>query len=203
MTTENPSTEAPATRKSGKKEKERGFFYYVGFALSVALLIAVLFLGAILIVIPKLAGATPLTVLTTSMEPGLPPGTLIMVRPVEMSDIQVGDIITYQIRSGEPDVITHRVIGIQPVATGEMRLILQGDNNGAADELPVRKEQVQGKFWYSVPYAGFVNSWVNGTNRPWILPVIAGLFLAYAVWMIISGIFGRSKKPTGRRVAGR
>ena len=203
MTIDITPPEEPPTRTSKSTEKERGFLYYVGFALSVALLLGVVFLGAVLIVVPKLAGATPLTVLTNSMAPGLPPGTLIMVRPVEMDDIEVGDIITYQIRSGEPDVITHRVIGIQPVATGEMRLIMQGDNNGAPDELPVRKEQVQGRFWYSVPYAGFVNAWVNGTNRPWILPVIAGLLLAYAAWMILSGIFGRKKKPTGRRVAGR
>jgi signal peptidase len=194
---------APAKQaKPAKKDKEPGFLHYVGVALSVALLLAVVALGAILIVIPKLAGATPLTVLTSSMEPGLPPGTLIIVKPVEPDDIKIGDVVTYQIRSGEPDVITHRVIGIDALGA-EKRFIFQGDNNAAPDAELVRAVQIQGKLWYSVPYAGFVNNAVNGENKSWIVYVIAGLLLAYAAWMIVSGIFGRKKKPTGRRVAGR
>ena len=194
---------APATpAKPAKKDKEQGFWHYVGVALSVALLLAVVALGAILIVIPKVAGATPLTVLTNSMEPGLPPGTLIIIKPVEPDDIRIGDVVTYQIRSGEPDVITHRVIGIDALGA-EKRFIFQGDNNAAPDTELVRAVQIQGRLWYSVPYAGFVNSAVNGENKSWIVYVIAGLLLAYAVWMIVSGIFGRKKKSTGRRVAGR
>jgi signal peptidase len=202
--TEFVAPEAPQTERDVKKksEKEPGFLHYVGVALSVALLFAVLTLGAILIVIPKLAGAVPLTVLTNSMEPGLPPGTLVIIKPVEIDDIKIGDVITYQIKSGEPGVITHRVIGITPLGD-ERQFTLQGDNNGAADEGLVKPVQIQGRLWYSVPYVGFVNSAVNGENKSWIVYVIAGLLLAYAAWMVISGIFGRKKKPTGRRVAGR
>lgn len=198
-----PSNSANAKKsKKARKDKEPGFLYYVGVALSVMLLFAVLALGAILIVIPKLAGATPLTVLTSSMEPGLPPGTLIIVKPVDPDDIQIGDVVTYQIKSGEPDVITHRVIGINALGA-EKRFIFQGDNNGAPDADLVRAVQIQGRLWYSVPYVGFVNAAVNGENRSWIVPVIGGLLLAYAAWMIVSGLVGRKKKPTGRRVAGR
>ena len=204
--TDNYQPVAPATpaapAKPAKKAKEPGFWHYVGVALSVALLLAVVALGAILIVIPKIAGATPLTVLTNSMEPGLPPGTLIIVKPVDPDDIQIGDVVTYQIQSGKPGVITHRVIGIDALGA-EKRFIFQGDNNGAPDTELVRAVQIQGRLWYSVPYAGFVNSAVNGEDKSWIVYVIAGLLLSYAVWMIVSGIFGRKKKPTGRRVAGR
>lgn len=180
-------------------KKDPGLLHYIGVALSVALLLAVVGLGAILIVIPKLAGAVPLTVLTNSMEPGLPPGTLIIVRDVDPDDIRIGDVVTYQIRSGEPDVITHRVVGIDALGA-EKRFILQGDNNGAPDADLVRAVQVQGRLWYSVPYAGWVNTAVNGENRSWIIPVFAGLLLAYAAWMIVSGIFGR-KKPRRRHSA--
>ena len=199
-----PGTPETSRKETKKKddEKQPGFLYYVGVALSVALLFAVLALGAILIVVPKLAGATPLTVLTGSMEPGLPPGTLIIVKPVDVDDIKIGDVITYQIKSGEPDVITHRVIGITPLGV-ERRFTLQGDNNGAPDADLVRPEQIQGRLWYSVPYVGFVNTAVNGENKSWIIPVIAGLLLAYAAWTVLSSLFGRKKKPTGRRVAGR
>ncbi len=199
MMSESIQPEAPAKRT--KTVKEPGFLHYVGIALSVALLLGVALLGAILIVIPKVAGATPLTVLTNSMAPGLPPGTLIIVRPVDPDDIKIGDVVTYQIHSGEPDVITHRVIGIDAKGA-EKRFVFQGDNNGAPDADLVRAIQIQGRLWYSVPYVGFINSAVNGENKSWIIPVIAGLLLAYAAWMVLSGIFGRKKKPTGRRRAG-
>ncbi len=61
---------------------------------------------------PRLGGATPYTVLTSSMEPEYPPGTLVVVRPVPIEEIGIGDVITYQLESGEPTVVTHRVVGL-------------------------------------------------------------------------------------------
>ena len=185
-------------------QKSRGFFGYLGIALSVVLALFVVFLAIILIIAPKIAGATPLTVLTNSMEPGLPPGTLLVVKPIEPDAVQIGDVITYQIRSGDPAVITHRVIAIDSDSSGELSFILQGDNNGSADD-PVRPVQIQAKLWYAVPYVGWANSAINGDNRSWIIPVAAGLLFAYAAYMIIGGIVqaSRKKKGTGRRTAGR
>lgn len=184
--------------------KERGLGYYIGLALSIGLILIVAFFAVILIILPKIAGAVPLTVLTSSMEPGLPPGTLIIVQPVEPDQVHIGDVITYQIRSGDPAVITHRVIAIDSDSSGELSFILQGDNNGEPDD-PVREVQIQARLWYAVPYLGFVNSAVNGENKSWIIPVAAGLLLAYAAWMIVSGIIAasRKKKGSGRRAAGR
>ncbi len=65
---------------------------------------------AVAVVVPRLAGARPYVVLTGSMRPGMPPGTLVVVRPVDPRSIGVGDVITYQVASGEPDVVTHRVV---------------------------------------------------------------------------------------------
>jgi signal peptidase len=184
-------------RRAGKKPpKKKGVLHYVGLGLSAALLLFVILLAALLIVVPKIAGATPLTILTNSMAPGLPPGTLIYVLPIEPDDVQIGDVITYQIRSGYPDLITHRVIGISPGADGDSSFILQGDNNGAPDD-PIRPEQIQARLWYSVPYMGFVNSTVNGENRAWIIPVIATGLIAYAAFLIIGGVVqavGKSRK---------
>jgi signal peptidase len=184
--------------------KERSLAYYLGVMLSVVLLLFVGFFAVILIIIPKVGDAIPLTVLTQSMRPGLPPGTLLIVKPVDPDAVQIGDVITYQIRSGDPAVITHRVIGVTESGTGVRQFILQGDNNDLPDD-PVIDEQIQGRLWYSVPYVGFVNTAVNGENRSWIVAVIAGLFFAYAGYMIIGGIAQavRKKKGTGRRAAGR
>jgi len=112
--------------------------------------------------------------------------------------------VTYQIRSGYPDLITHRVVSISSTEGGESSFILQGDNNGAPDQ-PIKPEQIQARLWYAVPYMGFVNSTVNGENRSWIIPVIAVGLIAYAVFLVISGVVGatgKRRRKRGRASAG-
>jgi signal peptidase I len=178
----------PAPARSGELRR------WIGTALGAALLLLVVAIAALVIVVPKLTGAVPLTVLTNSMSPGLPPGTLLIVEPVDFDDIAVGDVITYQVRSGDPTVITHRVIGETVGGEGDRRLILQGDNNAEADPDPVREAQVQARLWYSVPLLGWVNSAVGGEERTWIVSLIAGALFAYAAWMLVSALLDRRRK---------
>lgn len=167
--------------------RAKGVLHYVGLGLSAALLLAVVLLALVVIVLPRVAGAVPLTVLTSSMEPSLPPGTLIVVRDVDTDELGVGDVITYQIRSGDPTVITHRIIGISQASTGERTFELKGDNNSDPDPDPVLPGQVQGEVWYSVPLVGFANNAMSGDARGWVVPVAAVLLLGYAGYMIASG----------------
>jgi signal peptidase len=179
---------------TGEAPQERGLLYYIGLGASAALLVAVVVLALILIVVPKIAGATPLTVLTQSMEPLYPPGTLIYVLPVKSSEIRLGDVITYQIESGKPAVISHRVIAINSPANGKRSFILKGDNNSDPDQAAVLPVQVRGRLWYSVPLLGWVNSALGGSKRSWIVDAIAAALFAYAAYMIISGIVAASRK---------
>lgn len=174
--------------------KPRGLLYYLGVGLSAGLLAFVLLVGILVIVVPAATGSTPMTVLTSSMEPTYPPGTLVIVKPIDPQEIRIGDPITYQIESGKEAVVTHRVISITSSTDGSSTFTTQGDNNGAPDAAAVIPEQVKGKVWYSVPWIGYLNNLVNGNNRGLIVPVIAiGLFL-YAGYMVASGIAGAAKK---------
>lgn len=187
-------TDAEVAADAGSRP-ERSLLHYIGVALSIALLLSVIALAAITIVVPKLAGAVPLTVLTNSMSPGYPPGTLVIIRPVDTDEIEVGDIVTYQIESGKPGVITHRVIGFAgDTAEGEKQFITQGDNNASPDIDPIREVQIQGELWYGVPYLGFVNNTVNGENRGWIVGLIAGVLFAYAAWMVVAAVRDRVRR---------
>jgi signal peptidase I len=188
------------TRAPGDGPARKSLWGYVRLAVSGALFILVVALGLAVIVIPAATKSVPLTVLTSSMEPGLPPGTLLIVRPVEPADIRIGDVVTYQIRSGEPDVITHRVTAITTTAAGELSFALQGDNNGAPDPDPVRAVQVQGRLWYSLPYLGWVNNATGGDVRATAIPIIAVACLLYAAWALLSGLRDRRKKA--KAVAG-
>jgi len=173
--------------RSRRALRTRGLLYYIGLGLSAGLLGLLALIGALVIVIPAVTGSTPMTILTGSMQPTYPPGTLIIVKPIETADIRIGDPITYQIESGKPDVVTHRVISIA-TTDGETTFTTKGDNNSAADAKPVQPLQVRGTVWYAVPYIGYVNTIVNGDNRSWIVPLSAVALFAYAGWMLASGI---------------
>jgi signal peptidase len=189
------TTRTDARKPKGvNDDKPKGVVYYLGMGISAGLFGLVLLTGALVIIIPNIAGATPLTVLTSSMEPGLPPGTLIVVKPIETIDIAMGDVITYQIESGKPGVITHRVTGITNSSDGDRTFTLKGDNNDVADELQVLPVQVVGTLWYSVPWIGNVSNFVNGDVKSWLVPVIAVALFIYAGFMIMSGVASSVRK---------
>ncbi|MEJ9078035.1 signal peptidase I [Gordonia malaquae] len=170
MTRPDTDSGKPATR-----------MHHVWQAVSWLLLAAAFATLCATILVPKIAGGRPYTVLTGSMRPDYPPGTLIVVKPKPVDLIEVGDVITYQVRSGQSDVITHRVVEIAHAPNGELRFITRGDANGRNDD-PVRPVQVRGVLWYSIPYLGFANSWFTGHRRTITVFVLAGLLFAYGAW---------------------
>ena len=173
---------------------ERSLRHYIGLALSGSLLVIVLALGVLVIVVPAISGGSALTVLTQSMEPKLPPGTLIIIRPTPIGDIKIGDVLTYQIKSGQPEVVSHRVISRSDDTTGRATFITKGDNNDLPDAKPVQKVQIKGTLWYSIPWLGYVNNLVGGQGRSLLIPLVAVALLIYAGYMLASSAAGSLKK---------
>ena len=155
-----------------------------------AALVAVL---AVAVLVPRIAGATPYTILTGSMQPAMPPGTLVVVRPRDVEDISVGDVLTYQLESGKPDVVTHRVTAVGVGADGEVRLTTQGDANDSPDKKPVIAKQVRGVRWYYVPYLGYVNTVISAARRQDAVYVVAGLLLVYALVQGVGALRDRTR----------
>lgn len=149
---------------------------------------------ALAVAIPRIAGGTPYTVLTGSMEPDLPPGTLVVVRPVDAEDIALGDVITFQLESGKPTVATHRVVAVGTRLDGEQVFTTRGDANGTPDRNPVRAVQVQGRLWYSVPYLGHLNSVLTGRQRQSAVLVVAALLVGYAAFMFVAAVRERIRR---------
>jgi signal peptidase len=174
--------------------RERGLLHYLGLGLSAGLLLFVAFVAALVVVIPAASGSTPYTILTPSMEPTYPPGTLIIVKPTDPQAIRVGDVVTYQLTSNEPEVITHRVIQIVHSSDPdvELRFVTQGDNNGAPDG-EIRAVQIRGVVWYAVPWIGYINNLVNGDARGVVIPLVAIALFGYAGWMIIAALLSRRR----------
>lgn len=169
--------------------------------------LVILSVGGLLLVclvIPRIGGAEPYTILTGSMQPKMPPGTLVVVKPVDPQDISIGNVITYQLVSGEPTVVTHRVVGVGANGKGESVFITQGDANNTPDARQVTEVQVKGRLWYAVPYAGYVNTLINGKERQVTMIAIVSGLLLYAGFMFTSAVTDRLRPSRGgvRRAGG-
>lgn len=151
------------------------------------------------VLVPRLIGATPYTVLTGSMVPTYPPGTLVVVKPINTDDLRVGDVVTYQITSGDPTVVTHRVVAISTKLDGERAFRTRGDANNAEDLNPVRPVQIKGTVVYAIPHLGRLNLIGSGHERQTAAMAVAGGLGIYALWMFGSAIVGRTTRQRQER----
>lgn len=159
-------------------------------------LAAVILLVLALIVVPRATGGVPLTVLSGSMRPTVPEGSVVIVRDVEPDDLRIGDVITYQIRSGDPTLVTHRIVGITVGGDGPT-FRTRGDANDAVDPNPVVAEQVKGKVWYHVPFVGRLTGRLDGSQRGLAVRLVATALVAWSAWLIIGSLRDRFQARRG------
>lgn len=156
---------------------------WLGHLLAWLVILGIAAILAVAVLVPRITGATPYVLLTGSMRPQMPPGTLVVVRPVHADRIGVGAVVTYQLRSGDPTVVTHRVVSVGVDGKGQHRFVTQGDANNVADAKPVMPVQIRGQRWYYVPYLGYVTNVVTGQQRQVVLVGVITFLLLYAAAM--------------------
>ncbi len=99
--------------------------------------------------IPKIMGREVFTVVSGSMEPEIPVGSLVIIKKADPLKIQEGDVIAFR---REGTVITHRVVENQK----DLRqFITKGDANELADMQPASYTNLVGKM--SSHYGGVGN----------------------------------------------
>ena len=116
------------------------------------------------------AGARPLIVRTGSMRPGLPIGTVVLVRPEPARSARPGQVLAVLRPDGRR--IMHRVVRVQPAGGGAMTLVLRGDRN-RADDPPVTVTRVERPLLV-VPAAGRPLTWLGGRWTQYWLGVATG-----------------------------
>ncbi len=149
---------------------------------------------SVAVLIPRIGGATPYTILTSSMGPKMPPGTLVVIKPTPVDEIGVGTVLTYQLESGKPTVVTHRVVAVGIDGKGKKSFTTQGDANNVADATAVRPVQIKGQLWYQVPYLGYFNKIITGKERTVIMVLVVSFLFLYAAFMFTSALFDRRIK---------
>lgn len=86
---------------------------------------------AIAVLVAAAMGLRPVVLVSGSMTPTMPTGTIVVTRPIVGADVRVGDVLTVP-RGDSKDLVTHRVTDITYV-DGHWSAELQGDANRTVD----------------------------------------------------------------------
>jgi signal peptidase len=148
-------------------------------------------LSIVVSVLCLLLGIRPAVVISGSMEPGIPVGSLTIARTVPADQVAVGDVVTVP-RTHADGLVTHRIIATSPADDGRSTVLeLQGDANRDPDLLP-----------YVVTEVGHVLGTVPGVGtlvqllQQHVVAVVAGLLV---VTVLVTAPIGRAG---GRRATG-
>lgn len=150
------------------------------------ILIAVLAILAAILILPKILGYETLAVLSGSMEPGMPVGSIVFVKEAAPEEIQVGDIITYRL-SGNT-LVTHRVAQID-AQTGDY--ITKGDANETEDSNPVSYNSVVGIANLHLPLLGYLSIYIK---TPLGLAAACGMIIIIILLVFLPEILEKEEK---------
>lgn len=186
--------------------------------------VAAILICAILLVGVRIVGLSPYAVLSGSMEPTYHVGSLIYVRKIDPADITVGMPITFVVNE-DLLVATHRVVDIEVITSVEEEVLdeegnpvldengdpvvtetaldeptyyfqTKGDANDAVDGTPVYYKNVVGTPVFTMPYLGYLASWLQ-TRQGMIMGV--AIALAVIVATFIPDILGTDSKDKKKR----
>ena len=190
-----------AASSGATSKKKHGVWSAVSSAVGTIIVLSLAALAIVFVVVPKMTGGMTLTVLTGSMEPGIKPGDVVVDKGVtHISDLRIGDIITFLPYPDDPTLVTHRIVGKGVSGDGEISFVTQGDNNNAVDPWgPVLAKQIRGQHLFTVPKVGYVRQWAGDQTQVLIFGV-AALLIGYGVVSFIVNSVRKGKKADGPAV---
>jgi signal peptidase len=103
--------------------------------------------------VPRFAGIEQYVVISGSMEPAIPVGSMVYSAQTDPATLETGDIIVFYSSEAGSTPVTHRVVE-NHVADGE--IITKGDANAQNDMSPVIYANVLGKLVLHVPMLGYI-----------------------------------------------
>ena len=127
-------------------------------ALGTILLILVI-ICCLPLTLPKAMGYELYTVISGSMEPEIPVGSLVFVKYEFPSEIKEKDVIAFYGGKDSNAIVTHRVVENRQFM-GDF--ITKGDANDENDMNPVEYDNLIGRVEYSVPYVGTAAQYLTG-----------------------------------------
>lgn len=152
------------------------------------LIIVAIVVVSVPLVGPKLFGYQVYGILSGSMEPTYPVGSVVYVKECPPEDIVVGDPITFKMSAASNVVATHRVVEINQE---EQSFITKGDNNEHRDASPVEFGRLIGKVMFCLPMLGYIARFTTSTTG--IIAMGGCLVLVFALWSLADAL-GKDKE---------
>jgi signal peptidase len=142
-------------------------------------------------------GYKPVAVYSGSMAPKLGVGSLAVDRPIDASDVRVGDVITFPDPYLKGRLVTHRVVQIVQTKKGPAYRT-KGDANVSRDPWTIRLDGRVGRVAFDVPFAGYALFYAHTRE-------VRGALIAIAAIFILIGMLRRiwrseAPAPTGARL---
>ncbi len=134
----------------------------------------------------NLAGYSPVTVLSDSMNPVFASGDLILIKKCEPDTLEKGDIVTFNTIIDNQYVLnTHRIIKIDGEGS-DRRYTTQGDNNEIEDQHLIASGDIVGRYVTKVPLMGKAMEFLSSSMGFLIVIVLPMLlFLLYQIYNLI------------------
>jgi signal peptidase len=117
------------------------------------LILIIAIIACLGLTVPKFAGIDQYVVISGSMEPAIPVGSMVYSAQTEPSTLQQGDIIVFYANETGSTPVTHRVVENR-ISEGE--IITKGDANEQNDISPITYANVLGKMVLHVPMLGYI-----------------------------------------------
>jgi signal peptidase I len=166
------------------------------------LLLLVLAAFAGLAVGPHVLGYRTMTMLTGSMSPGINPGDVTVAVPEPVSELAVGQVISYHIPVDDHRVVSHRVTEVRHLADGSVQVRTKGDNNPGVDPwTAIITDEHVWRVRAVVPRLGTVVQTLRGPGMRvaflYVGPAVLALLLLADIWR------GPRRRPEPAGPAGR
>lgn len=168
--------------------------------LGAGLTVLCLALAAVLLV-PAALGFQRYVIVSGSMSGSYDKGSIVFDEEVPVSDLKVGDTITYEPPPGtfSQDLVTHRIVWIGADELGERTFRTKGDANPSADPWTFSLDNPnQARVSFSIPYIGYL---LAGLSIPLVRTLAIGIPAIAVAFLILAGIWRDAGREARRREA--
>lgn len=140
---------------------------------------------------PYLFGLKPYAVLSGSMQPVYPTGSLLYVEKISPELITVGTPITF---SRGNMVVTHRVVQID---LDSQVFYTKGDANNTQDDGCVPYQNLLGKPVFNIPYLGYAAVYANSLSGKITLVTV---FVCLLIITVLSDILQKNTSSSNQKM---
>lgn len=145
------------------------------FDVASTVIVSLVVIFAVLLVGVRLIGLKVFAVISGSMEPDYPVGSLIYVKSADPTEIEVDNVITFLLPDNTP--ATHRVVRID---AENRHFYTKGDSNDSEDGPPVHFNNLLGRPVFVIPYLGYVAHYIQHPPGLYVAIAAAAILLVLA-----------------------